>query len=106
MSLLRRYTALRNLTLPSHTWKPRDYPPVKGKSSFRSPFGQFIAGGLARSSLLEIQAREKNMARRLKKVPEFRSREEELDFWATRDSSAYQMEKPEQGPGPRSVKIT
>ena len=46
------------------------------------------------------------MARRLKKIPEFRSREEEFDFWATHDSSAYQMGEPEQGLGPRSVKIT
>ena len=46
------------------------------------------------------------MARRLKKIPEFRSREEEFDFWATHDSSAYEMGGPEQGPGPATVKIT
>jgi hypothetical protein len=46
------------------------------------------------------------MAKRLKKIPEFRSREEEFDFWATHDSSVYEMREPEQGPGPRSVKIT
>ena len=46
------------------------------------------------------------MARRLKKIPEFRSREEEFDFWATHDSSVYEMGEPEEGSGPRSVKIT
>jgi hypothetical protein len=46
------------------------------------------------------------MVKRLKKIPEFRSREEELKFWATHNSSEYEMEEPEQGLGPRSVKIT
>lgn len=45
------------------------------------------------------------MARRLKKIPEFRSRAEEFDFWATHDSSEYEMQEGEQGPGPRLVKI-
>jgi hypothetical protein len=53
-----------------------------------------------------FRVREENMARRLKKIPEFRSREEEFDFWATHDSSAYQMEEQEEGSGPPSVKIT
>jgi hypothetical protein len=46
------------------------------------------------------------MAKRLKKIPEFRSREEEFDFWATHDSSLYEMDTIEAGLGPRSVKIT
>jgi hypothetical protein len=46
------------------------------------------------------------MVKRLKKIPEFRSREEEFDFWATHDSSEYAMGKPEEGLGPRSVKIS
>jgi hypothetical protein len=46
------------------------------------------------------------MAKRLKKIPEFQSREEEFDFWATHDSSLYEMDTAEAGPGPRSVKIT
>jgi hypothetical protein len=46
------------------------------------------------------------MVKRLKKIPEFRSREEEFDFWATQDSSLYDMGTTETGVGPRSVKIT
>ena len=45
------------------------------------------------------------MAKRLKKIPEFRSREEEFEFWATHDSSEYEMEEVEQGLGPHLVKI-
>jgi CopG antitoxin of type II toxin-antitoxin system len=45
------------------------------------------------------------MARHLKKIPEFRSREEEFDFWATHDSSEYETKAEEEGPGPRLVKI-
>lgn len=46
------------------------------------------------------------MAKPLKKIPEFRSREEEFDFWATHDSSLYELDTIEAGLGPRSVKIT